>query len=74
MEKYKTVIGTKKLNEYIALGWKRIHVFTKATEFDEDGKPAEHDAAFVIVWDGVGSPPLPKKHEPYPVPVPIKND
>ncbi|MGA3285317.1 MAG: hypothetical protein ABSD57_12780 [Verrucomicrobiota bacterium] len=61
METHKTVIGTKKLNEYIKLGWKRIHVFTKATEFDDDGKPAQYDAAFVIVWDLPGKPEEPKK-------------
>ena len=63
MEKYKTVIGTKKLNAYIQLGWKRIHVFTKAVESDDEGKPTEYDAAFVIVWDCLGEPPMPPKNE-----------
>jgi hypothetical protein len=61
METYKTVIGTKTLNEYVKLGWKRVHVFTKPTEWTDEGAPQDYDAAFVIVWDSPGEPPQPKK-------------
>ena len=61
METHQTVVGTKRLNEYIKLGWKRIHVFTKATERNDDGEVVDSDAAFVIVWDLPGEPKIPKK-------------
>ncbi len=61
MEKHKTVIGTNRLNEYVELGWKRIHVFTKPTEWDENGVVADAEPAFVIVWDLAGEPVEPKK-------------
>jgi len=61
MEQYKTVTGTKQLNEYIKLGWKRIHVFTKPTEWADNGAPVNYEAAFVIVWDSPSEPAEPKK-------------
>ena len=61
MEHYKTVIGTKLLNEYIKLGWKRVHVFTKPTEWDDAGSPVDYEAAFVVVWDFPGESAVPKK-------------
>ena len=64
METHRTVIGTKKLNEYIKHGWKRLHVFTKPIAWGDDDAPTDFDAAFVVVWDLPGEPVLPKKPAP----------
>lgn len=64
MEIHKTVVGTEKLNEYLKVGWRRLHVFTKPTEWDESGAVADSDAAFVIVWDLAGEPVDPPKRHP----------
>jgi hypothetical protein len=63
METYKTITGTDKLNEFVKLGWKRIHTFTRVTEFTDAGTPAQSDAAFVILWDFPGEPEIPKRHQ-----------
>ena len=76
METFKTVIGAKRVNEYLKLGWKRVHVFSKPTEWSEDGSPANYDAAFVIVWDSPAEPQDPEKQPGWkdwvPEPVPAK--
>jgi hypothetical protein len=69
METYKTVVGTKNLNDYIKAGWKRIHVFTKPLAWGEDGNIiTECDAAFVIVWECLGEPVDPHKKRDLPPP------
>jgi hypothetical protein len=52
METFKTVIGSAKVNRYLKLGWKRVHVFSKPIAWSDDGNVmTECDVAFVIVWD-----------------------
>ena len=71
MQTYKTTTGTKHLNEFVKLGWRVAHIFTKTTEFTDDGLPAQSDAAFVVVWDLPGEPVMPKSPTP-PTATPIE--
>jgi hypothetical protein len=62
MKTYETVIGTKRLNEYIQHGWTKDHTFTKPTEFSDDGNTVvDVKPAFVIVWDQESEPWRPKE-------------
>jgi hypothetical protein len=60
MIKYETITRTSKLNEYVEKGWKMIHCFTKVTEHDEEGRAAQYQPAFVIVWEIPGEPQYPE--------------
>lgn len=61
MQTYKTVVGDKAVNAHTALGWKCVHVFTKPSQWSDDGNSVtEHEAAFVLFWDSFGDPAIPE--------------
>ena len=60
MQTYKTVGKTDKLNEFIKVGWKFIHAYSKQIGDAECQDFAPH---FVIVWDFPSEPQIPRRYQ-----------